>query len=69
MKNLLEGDVMSTCSLSPHPSVLIAQAQLMLRQAATMINDSQLKSEADFIAHQLEPLIRRSSEIDRAEQH
>jgi hypothetical protein len=48
--------------------MLIAQAKLLLRRAARDTKDTQLKSDADAIAIQVDHLIKRSSRTDRGEQ-
>lgn len=60
---------MNTYSCSPRPLTLIAQAKLLLRLAARDTQDTQLKSDADGIATQLDHLIKRSSRTDRGELH
>lgn len=59
---------MTTYSCSPRPLALIAQAKLRLRQAAIASKDTQLKSDADRIATELDRLIERSSRTNQGEQ-
>jgi hypothetical protein len=58
---------MNTCSCSPRPLMLLAQAKLLLLRAARDTKDTQLKSDADGIATQLDHLITRISRADRGE--
>lgn len=59
---------MNTYSCRPRPLTRIAQAKLQLRRAARDTKDTQLKSDADAIATQLDHLIKRSSRTDRGEE-
>lgn len=59
---------MNTHSDSPLPLARIAQAKLLLRLAARDSKDTQLKSDADGFATQLDHLINRNSRTDRGEQ-
>jgi hypothetical protein len=60
---------MNTNSGSPRPLAFIAQAKLLLRLASRDTKDTQLKSDANGIATQLDHLIKRSSLSERGEQH